>query len=148
MLRIRLITVGRLRERFYIDACAEYEKRLRRYCTLECVELTETGDLRKEGAEILAHIPRGTCTVALCVEGKLLSSEELSEWVGARAVDGESRVAFVIGSSTGLSDEVKRTADLRLSLSPMTFPHHLARVMVLEQIYRAFQILGGGKYHK
>lgn len=148
MLRIRLISVGRLRERFYIDACAEYEKRLRRYCTLECVELPETGDLRKEGADILAHIPRGTYTVALCVEGKLLSSEELAERIGALAADGESRIAFVIGSSEGLSDEVKRAADLRLSLSPMTFPHHLARVMVLEQIYRAFQILGGGKYHK
>ena len=148
MLRIQLICVGKLKESFYIDACDEYDKRLRRYCALERVELPETGDLERDGAAVLAKIPAGAFVIALCVEGKLGSSEELAELLSEQALQGRSRVSFVIGGSDGLADAVKRTADLRLSMSRMTFPHHLARVMVLEQIYRAFNILGGGKYHK
>ena len=148
MLRIQLICVGKLKESFYIDACDEYDKRLRRYCALERVELPETGDLERDGAAVLAKIPAGAFVIALCVEGKLGSSEELAELLSEQALQGRSRVSFVIGGSDGLSDAVKKAADLRLSLSRMTFPHHLARVMVLEQIYRAFNILGGGKYHK
>ena len=148
MLRIQLICVGKLKESFYIDACDEYDKRLRRYCALERVELPETGDLEQDGAAVLAKIPAGAFVIALCVEGKLGSSEELAELLSEQALQGRSRVSFVIGGSDGLSDAVKKAADLRLSMSRMTFPHHLARVMVLEQIYRAFNILGGGKYHK
>ena len=148
MLRIQLICVGKLKESFYIDACDEYDKRLRRYCALERVELPETGDLERDGAAVLAKIPAGAFVIALCVEGKLGSSEELAELLSEQALQGRSRVSFVIGGSDGLSDAVKKAADLRLSMSRMTFPHHLARVMVLEQIYRAFNILRGGKYHK
>ena len=148
MLRIQLICVGKLKESFYIDACDEYDKRLRRYCALERVELPETGDLERDGAAVLAKIPAGAFVIALCVEGKPYSSEELSELLRECANGGRSRVCFLIGGSDGLSDAVKKAADLRLSMSRMTFPHHLARVMVLEQIYRAFNILGGGKYHK
>ena len=148
MLRIQLICVGKLKESFYADACDEYDKRLRRYCALERVELPETGDLERDGAAVLAKIPAGAFVIALCVEGKLGSSEELAELLSEQALQGRSRVSFVIGGSDGLSDAVKKAADLRLSMSRMTFPHHLARVMVLEQIYRAFNILGGGKYHK
>ena len=148
MLRIQLICVGKLKESFYIDACDEYDKRLRRYCTLERVELPETGDLAKDGAAILSRIPAGSFVVALCVEGRPYSSEELSALLAERAARGTSRICFVVGGSDGLSEEVKSRADVRLSMSRMTFPHHLARVMILEQIYRAFTILGGGKYHK
>ena len=148
MLRIQLICVGKLKERFYAAACDEYDKRLQRYCALERVELPETGDLERDAAAILGKIPAGSFVVALCVEGKLYSSEEMAALLSEQALQGRSRVSFVIGASDGLSDTVKRAADVRLSMSRMTFPHHLARVMVLEQIYRAFSILGGGKYHK
>jgi 23S rRNA (pseudouridine1915-N3)-methyltransferase len=148
MLRIQLICVGKLKERFYVDACDEYDKRLQRYCALERVELPESGDLERDGAAIFARIPAGSFVVALCVEGELFSSEELAELLSEQTLRGKSRVTFVIGGSDGLPDAVKKAADLRLSMSRMTFPHHLARVMVLEQIYRAFNILGGGKYHK
>ena len=148
MLRVQLICVGKLKERFYIDACDEYDKRLQRYCALERVELPESGDVERDGAAVLGKIPPGGYVIALCVEGKPFSSEELASLLSELALQGRSRVTFVIGGSDGLSDAVKNAADLRLSMSRMTFPHHLARVMVLEQIYRAFTILGGGKYHK
>ncbi len=148
MLRIQLICVGKLKERFYIDACDEYDKRLQRYCALERLELPESGDLERDAAAILGRIPAGSFVVALCVEGKPYSSEELAALLSEQALQGRSRVTFLIGGSDGLSDTVKKAADVRLSMSRMTFPHHLARVMVLEQIYRAFNILGGGKYHK
>ncbi len=148
MLRVGLICVGKLKESYFSQACDEYDKRLRRYCTLERIELPETGDLEKDGAAVLGKIPAGAYVVALCVEGKLYSSPELADLIAARSLEGQSRILFVIGGSDGLSEAVKRRADLRMSMSPMTFPHHLARVMVLEQIYRAFTILGGGKYHK
>ncbi|MBQ3276182.1 MAG: 23S rRNA (pseudouridine(1915)-N(3))-methyltransferase RlmH [Oscillospiraceae bacterium] len=148
MLRIQLICVGKLKERFYIDACDEYDKRLQRYCALERLELPESGDLERDAAAVLGRIPAGSFVVALCVEGKPYSSEELAALLSEQALQGRSRVTFLIGGSDGLSDTVKKAADVRLSMSRMTFPHHLARVMVLEQIYRAFNILGGGKYHK
>ena len=148
MLKIQLICIGRLKEKFYIDACAEYEKRLRRFCNFEIIELPETGDIVRDGANMLSRIPSGARVVALCIEGKLHSSEELADCLSECALSGRSRLAFLIGGSDGLSPEVKSRSDLRLSMSPMTFPHHLARVMVLEQIYRAFSINEGGKYHK
>ncbi|MBR6208359.1 MAG: 23S rRNA (pseudouridine(1915)-N(3))-methyltransferase RlmH [Oscillospiraceae bacterium] len=148
MLRVRLICVGKLKESFYQQAVEEYRKRLGRYCELEILELPESGDLERDGAAVMAKLPAGAFTVALCVEGKLYTSEELRDLLSREMNAGVSRLCFVIGGSDGLSEAVKRRADERLSLSRMTFPHHLARVIVLEQIYRAFNMLSGGKYHK
>ena len=148
MLRVQILCTGKLKEKFYAEACEEYKKRLQRYCSLEIIELTETGDIVRDGKAMLEKIPAGTRVIALCIEGKSLSSEELSERISGCALNGCSRLAFLIGGSDGLSPEVKARADERLSMSRMTFPHHLARVMVLEQIYRAFNIAEGGKYHK
>ena len=148
MLRVQLICTGRLKESFYIEACDEYDKRLRRYCALERVELPETGDVTRDGEAMLKRIPQDAWVVAMCVEGRTYSSEELSGLLQECANAGKSRVCFLIGGSDGLSEAVKRRADVRMSMSRMTFPHHLARVMVLEQIYRAFNIAEGGKYHK
>ena len=150
-MNVCVICVGRLKESFYEEACREYEKRLKGLCRLEILELKEeTGErkLEKEAEAILEKIPRGSRVIALCVEGRLLSSEELSSLLAGTALKGESRVTFLIGSSDGLSETVKRAAGDRISFSPMTFPHHLARVMLLEQLYRAFSIAAGGKYHK
>ena len=148
MLRITLLCTGKLKEHFYIDACEEYAKRLGRYCTLERLELPETGDIERDGEAVLKKLPPDAWVAALCVEGKSYSSEELASMLHECANGGKSRVCFVIGGSDGLSPAVKKRADVRISMSRMTFPHHLARVMVLEQIYRAFTILEGGKYHK
>lgn len=159
MLRVTVIAVGSLGERHWRDACAEYEKRLRIFCKPEIVEVDEyrlprapsPAEIRRgveaEGAAILAKLPGGAHTVALCVEGRPLSSEELGAQL-TRLAGETSRVAFVIGGSHGLSDAVKAAADSKLSMSAMTFPHQLARVMLLEQVYRAFSIAAGGKYHK
>jgi len=148
MLGVKVICVGRLKEKHYIDACAEYEKRLSRYCSFELTEVPETGDLAKDGAAVLAKIPAGAHVVALCIDGKLHSSQDLADLVQQCALSGKSRVCFLIGGSDGLHPSVKQAADLRLSMSKMTFPHHLARVMLLEQIYRGFMIRTGTKYHK
>ena len=148
MLRVQLICTGRLKESFYIQACDEYDKRLRRYCSLERTELPETGDVVRDGEAMGKKIPQDAFVVAMCVEGRLFSSEELAGLLSDCAGGGRSRVCFLIGGSDGLSEAVKARADVRMSMSRMTFPHHLARVMVLEQIYRAFNIMEGGKYHK
>lgn len=160
MMNITLLTVGKLKEKFYIEAAAEYQKRLSPFCRFELVELTEerlpqdpspaqiSAALEKEGKAILARLPKNALLTAMCVEGKLLSSEALSAQMDQWAGGGKSSLAFVIGGSFGLHPSVKQQAALRLSMSPMTFPHHLARVMLLEQIYRAFQISGGSRYHK
>lgn len=160
MRRVMVVCVGKMKERFYIDAAAEYAKRLSRYCKLEIVELPEQrlpenpsqGEinraLAKEAEAIRGKLPPGCCTVALCIEGALHSSEELARLMGGWDSRGENCLAFLIGGSFGLDPALKREARVRLSMSPMTFPHHLARVMLLEQIYRGFQILEGGKYHK
>ena len=104
--------------------------------------------LKKESALIREKIPQGATVIAMCVEGKTMSSEALAQTIGNLTVSGTSKLVFLIGGSCGLDEELKREARLRLSMSPMTFPHHLARVMVLEQIYRALNIASGGKYHK
>lgn len=160
MQNITVLCVGKLKEKFYVDACAEYQKRLQRFCRLSLVELPEErlpddpsraqidAALEKEADAILEKLPHGGALVALCVEGKTLSSEQLADAVAQYATQGVSQLTFVIGGSFGLSPRVKERAALRLSMSPMTFPHHLARVMLLEQIYRAYQIAGGSKYHK
>lgn len=156
MVNIQLLCVGKLKEKHFAAACAEYVKRLGAFCKLTVTELPEDrlpdnpsqaqidAALEKEASAILAKIPKGSKIVALCVEGKLLSSPDLAQWT----VDGASHFTFLIGGSFGLHPSVKEKAQLRLSMSPMTFPHHLARIMLLEQIYRAYQISAGTKYHK
>lgn len=160
MLSVRLICVGKLKERFYRDACAEYEKRLKAYCKLEIIELNEQrlpdsptpaliqSALSKEAEAIRQKIPPGSAVIAMCIEGKPLSSEGLAERITGITGRGFSRLCILIGGSCGMDEALKQSADLWLSMSPMTFPHHLARVMVLEQIYRALNINAGGKYHK
>ena len=160
MLSIYLVCVGRLRERFYQDACAEYLKRLSPYCKLTLLELPEErlpqtpsqgqidAALEKEGQAIRSKLPPNTSLVCLCVEGRLRSSEELASLVQTWEHNSAKHLAFVIGGSFGLAESLKAEAWVRLSMSPMTFPHHLARVMVLEQLYRAFKINEGSNYHK
>lgn len=141
MLRVSLICQGRLKEPYYTAACQEYLKRLGAYCKAEVVELAEDGD-------VLSRIPKGAYVIALCIEGDEMSSPALAEKLAGLAGRGVSRVCFLIGGSEGLTGAVKAAADMRLSMSEMTFPHHLARVMLLEQLYRALSINAGAKYHK
>lgn len=160
MLNITLICVGKLKEQYLRDACDEYKKRLSTLCKLNIVELTPErlsdnpsqkeieNALINEGKRIIEKIPNGSRIYTMCIEGKQLSSEELSAKLDADAVSGISNVAFIIGGSFGLSGEVKAKSNVRLSMSKMTFPHQLARVMLLEQLYRATQISIGTKYHK
>ncbi len=152
MIAVRLVCVGRLKEKFYQEACREYEKRLGAYCRLEIRELPEEAGrpdgLRREGERIEQAILPSSRVVALCVEGEMMSSEALARRLSEWQAQGVSRLTLIIGSSEGLDGAVKARAGLRLSMSPMTFPHHLARVMVLEQLYRALSIGAGGKYHK
>lgn len=152
--------LGKLKEPYLRDAVAEYQKRLQAFCKLQMIELTPyrlpddpadaliSDALEKEAAEIEKHIPQNAFVYALCIEGKTMPSEQFSAQLEQASVQGSGSVVFVIGSSFGLSERVKRRANVRLSMSPMTFPHQLARVMLLEQLYRAFQIRSGGKYHK
>lgn len=160
MLSITVLAVGRLKDRFYEDAAAEYLKRLSSYAKTKVVEIpaaalpeTPSGAeissaLEKEGQEILKRIPAGAKAVALVIEGTLFSSEDLAALLQKSAVSGVSHIVFIIGGSYGLSETVKRRADVRLSMSKMTFPHRLARVMLLEQVYRACKINRGETYHK
>lgn len=160
MLAVTLICVGKMRERFYIDAFSEYSKRLGAYCRFACIELSETrlpdspsqkeiaAALEKEAAEIEKNIPSDAYTVAMCVEGRQMPSEAVAKLLSEREGSGKPKLCFVIGGSFGLSPRIKAAADLRLSMSEMTFPHHLARVILAEQIYRGFKINEGSKYHK
>ena len=160
MVTVNIICVGSLKEQYWRDACTEYEKRLRPFCRFAVNQVDEQripqnpsqaqldACISEEGKRLLARVPRGAYTIAMCIEGRELSSPLLAQKLEHAAVGGGSSVAFFIGGSWGLSEEVKRQADFRLSMSPMTFPHQLARVMLCEQIYRAFQISSGGKYHK
>ena len=152
MLNIRLICVGKLKEKFYLEACKEYEKRLSTMCKMEILQLEEEPDrpgaLAKESEKIRASIPAGSYVIAMCIEGKTMSSEDLADKLQQLQNTGVSRLCILIGSSRGMDEALKKEAGLRLSMSPMTFPHHLARVMVLEQVYRGLSILSGSKYHK
>ena len=160
MQRVTVLCVGKLKEKFYIDAAAEYVKRLQRHCKLELIELPEQRlpddpspaekhkALRTEGDAIREKLPKGGAVIALCIEGKPCSSQELSRRMADFGVQGKTQLTFLIGGSVGLDEDLKRRADWRLSMSPMTFPHHMARIMLLEQIYRAYQIADGTKYHK
>lgn len=160
MLGVTIICEGRLKEKYLRDACDEYSKRLGAFCRLNIIELTpkrlsdnpSQGEIENaltaEGKEILSKIPSGAKVYAMCIEGRQMPSEKLAQELTDCAVNGFSSAVFIIGGSFGLSDEVKKRADFKLSMSQMTFPHQLARVMLLEQIYRAFNIQNGGKYHK
>ena len=157
MLSVKLICVGRMKEKFYAEAFGEYMKRLQPYCKLQLTEapeqrLSESPSpkelekaLDREAEDILAAIPGDSYVAALCIEGRELSSEALAELVFKVEGSGRPRMCFIIGGSYGLSPRVKARADLKLSMSPMTFPHHLARVMLAEQLYRSFKIIEGSR---
>ena len=159
MIKVTFITLGKLKEKYLRDAVDEYKKRLSRYCSLDIIELEpvklpeKPSDneinqaLEKESLEINKRIPKDSAVFSLCIEGKELSSEEFADRIQDLSNMGKS-LAFIIGSSYGLSPKVKMESDLRLSVSKMTFPHQLFRVMLLEQIYRAFKINEGSAYHK
>lgn len=160
MFHITLITVGKLKERYYAAAADEYIRRLGAYCKFELIELPEcrlpddpnetqiAAGLAREAEQIEAKLPRGAWFCVLTPEGTELSSEGLAERLQAEKLNGRSAACFLIGSSFGIDARIKRMADFRLSFSKMTFPHHLMRVMALEQLYRAESILAGTKYHK
>ena len=160
MFNITLIAMGKLKEKFYLSAAAEYEKRMKGYCQFQLIELPEvrlpdnpspaeiSAALEKEADAIIDKIPKGAWFCTFTPEGKMLSSEGLSEKMQSIKLSGKNSACFLIGSSFGIAPRVKAMADFRLSMSPMTFPHHLARVMVLEQLYRAEAIQAGSKYHK
>ena len=160
MFEITLICMGKLKEAFYTSAAAEYEKRMKGFCTFRLLELPEvrlpdnpssaqiSAGLEKEAEVILSRIPKGAWFCTLTPEGKTLSSEALAEKLRNVKLSGKSSACFLIGSSFGIAQRVKDAADFKLSMSPMTFPHHLARIMVLEQLYRAESIQAGTKYHK
>lgn len=159
-MKITLVTVGKIKERFYEEAVAEYRKRLGRYCKPEIIQVADekTPDgagqavenqiKEKEGDRILAQIRDGAYVIALDIKGRMLDSEELAEKLGQLGVDGVSQIVFIIGGSLGLSDRVLNRANYRLSFSRMTFPHQLMRVILLEQIYRSYRILNHQPYHK
>ena len=160
MFSITLICMGKCKEKFYIAAAEEYAKRMKGYCEFRLLELPEyrlpenpsqseiQQGLAKEAETIRKAIPKGAWFCALTPEGKLLSSEELADTMKTVKNSGKSAACFLIGSSFGMDPSLKAQADFKLSMSKMTFPHHLARVMVLEQLYRAESIQAGSKYHK
>ena len=159
-MNITVICLGKLKEKYLKDAVAEYSKRISAYGKLNIIELTPVklqenpsesqifSALEKEAEEITKKIPSNSFIIPLCVEGVLKSSEELASKFNEVSLSGKSNIVFIIGSSYGLSEALKKQSDLKLSFSKMTFPHQLMRVMLLEQIYRAFQINNNGKYHK
>ncbi len=160
MFEITLIAMGKMKEKFYLSAAAEYEKRMKGYCSFKLIELPEVrlpedpspaeiaAGLEKEADMILSKVPKSAWFCVFTPEGKLLSSEALAEQLKQVKLSGKSSAYFLIGSSFGMADRVKAAANFRLSMSPMTFPHHLARVMGLGQLYRAEAIQAGSKYHK
>ena len=159
-MNVTILAVGKLKEKYWRDAVAEYSKRLKSYCSLQITEIKES-PLRAnpsaadeeavkiaEGADILSRIRSSDYVITLEIKGKVLSSEALAQKIEALAIDGKSSIVFVIGGSLGLSEEVSRRADFKLSFSAMTFPHQMMRVMLLEQIYRSFKINRHEAYHK
>lgn len=160
MFDLTLIVMGKLKEKFYLSAASEYEKRMKGYCNFKILELPEyrlpenpspaeiAAGLEKEAEQILAKIPKNAWFCVLTPEGKIISSEDLAEKIRDVKNSGKSSACFLIGSSFGIAPRVKQKADYQLSMGKMTFPHHLARIMVLEQLYRAEAIQAGSKYHK
>ena len=159
-MKITLVTVGKIKEKYLKDAIAEYSKRLSRYCKLEIIEVAdektpdqasetvEENIRAKEGERILKHIRDDMYVVTLEIGGKMLSSEELARKIETLGIQGESSISFVIGGSIGLGEEVLKRSDFALSFSKMTFPHQLMRVILLEQVYRSYRIINGEPYHK
>lgn len=159
-MKITILCVGKVKEKFYRDAIDEFSKRLSRYCKLEIIEVTDEKteeqasetEIRivkeKEGERLLKNIKEDAYVIALCIDGKQLDSEELSEKIEKLGIQGNSHIYFIIGGSLGLSDEVIKRADFKLSFSKMTFPHQLMRVILLEQIYRGYRIMNHEPYHK
>ncbi|HWT74648.1 MAG TPA: 23S rRNA (pseudouridine(1915)-N(3))-methyltransferase RlmH [Mobilitalea sp.] len=159
-MKITLICVGKLKEKYLTQGVEEYTKRLSRYCTLETIELADekTPDnasealediiKKKEGERILKSIKEDSYCIALAIEGNMLSSEELAGKIDSLGLSGNSHITFVIGGSLGLSDEVLKRAEYKLSFSKMTFPHQLMRMILLEQVYRAYRIINNQPYHK
>lgn len=159
-MRITVICVGKIKEKFYTEALAEYQKRLSKYCKLEIVELSDEKTKEnasqhenelvkaKEGERILAAIKDDMYVIALAIEGKMLDSVEFSKKLEQLGISGNSHIAFVIGGSLGLDSRVLDRADMKLSFSKMTFPHQLMRVVLLEQVYRGYRIMTGAPYHK
>ena len=159
-MKITLVTVGKIKEKYLEQAIAEYSKRLARYCKLEILQVpdektpegasaaVEEQIKEKEGERILSQVRDGSFVIALAIEGKMMSSEELAQKMDRLAVEGTSQITFIIGGSLGLSRKVLERADFLLSFSKMTFPHQLMRVILLEQIYRSYRIITGQPYHK
>lgn len=159
-MKITLLTVGKIKEKYFTDAIKEYSKRLSRYCKLEIIEVADekTPDKasealeeqikEKEGKRLLSYLKEDAYVIALAIEGKMLTSVELANKIEKLGVSGKSHIIFVIGGSFGLSKEVLKKADYLLSFSPMTFPHQLMRVILLEQIYRSYRIMMNEPYHK
>ena len=160
MINVTVIALGKLREKYAKDFCDEYVKRLSAYCKLNIIELTPKAlpdrpseaeikrALSQEAEMIKAKIGADSYVFSMCVEGRQMTSEAFSQKITKLGIDGKSNLVFIIGSSYGLDEELKKRSDERFSMSEMTFPHRMARVMLLEQLYRAFQISSGGKYHK
>ena len=161
MINVTLITLGKVQKGFLTDGCNEYIKRLRTMCNFKLVEIEDEPlpeknlnqtlidkALEKEGGKIISAIPKQSYVIAMCIEGKQLASRDFAKLFNQKAVEGYSSICLIIGSSHGLSEKVKARRDLRMSFSKMTFPHQLFRLMALEQIYRAFSINAGTKYHK
>lgn len=160
MYAVTLLCVGKMKEKHYVSAFEEYRKRLGAFCRFTLVEIPEQrlsdrpsekeidAALLKEGEELLRRIPKGSAVITLCVEGKGMTSPALADYLNRLTVSGVSHICFIVGGSFGLHESVKQRSELRLSMSAMTFPHHLARVMLMEQIYRAFTIQNGSQYHK
>jgi 23S rRNA (pseudouridine1915-N3)-methyltransferase len=159
-MKIKIICVGKIKEKFMVQAIDEYAKRLSRFCNFEVCELNDAKIPDKpsesecrmvkesEGEAILKHISKDSFVISLCVEGKSLSSEEFADKIANIALSGKSTIDFIIGGSLGLSDAVKKRSDYRLSFSSFTFPHQLMRLILSEQIYRAFKINANEEYHK
>lgn len=161
MINVTLITMGKVQKGFLTDGCNEYIKRLRTMCDFKLVEIEDEPlpeknlnqtlidkALEKESGKIISAIPKQSYVIAMCIEGKELASRDFAKLFNQKAVEGYSSICLIIGSSHGLSEKVKARRDLRMSFSKMTFPHQLFRLMALEQIYRAFSINAGTKYHK
>ena len=159
-MQITLITVGKLKEKYFVEASKEYEKRLSTYCKLEVKEIDQarlpqnpSGSeidiaLKEETVKIKKAIPQNSEIITLCIEGEMMDSVKLSKKLENLRVSGCGKICFIIGGSYGIDEEIKAMSKLRLSMSKMTFPHRLARIMLLEQIYRAYKITEGGTYHK
>ena len=159
-MQINIIDVGNIKDKYFSDAVKEYEKRLSAYCKVVNTEIKETKipenasaaqinkAIEEEGEKILSVLPQKSYKIALAVEGTMLSSEELAKKIDLSLTGGYSSISFIIGGAFGMSEKVKKSCDMMLSVSRMTFTHRMMRVIILEQIYRAYNILSGGKYHK